>query len=83
MDSRWQTTNPALVKLIDDQGSQIAAGAINVSGGGSPTPCQCIAEADALTSTAASVSNVNQVISPTAPAAKTARKFRRLGRAHR
>ncbi len=43
-DQRWQNANETLVKLIDDQGSQIAAGAISVTGGGSTTPCQCIAE---------------------------------------
>ena len=100
MDQRWQAEDNTLVRLIDDQGSQIAAGAINITGGGSPTTCQCIAEitfpagtlagarslllrSTALFTTQASVGNVTQVISPTAPAAKTARKFRRLGRAQR
>jgi hypothetical protein len=36
-DQRWTTDDKTRFKLIDDQGSQIAAGAINVSGAGSPT----------------------------------------------
>ncbi len=36
-DQRWQDADENDFKLIDDQGSQIAAGALNVTGTGSPT----------------------------------------------
>jgi hypothetical protein len=36
-DQRWQVDNSAMFRLIDDQGSQISAAAINVSGAGAPT----------------------------------------------
>ncbi len=36
-DQRWQDADENDFKLIDDQGSQIAAAALNVSGTGSPT----------------------------------------------
>jgi hypothetical protein len=92
-DQRWQSADTTKFKLIDDQGSQISAAAINVSGTGAPQPCQCIAEItfpagtlagarslliqqNALAS-AGPVSSRVQVISPTAPAAKTAKKFRK------
>jgi hypothetical protein len=36
-DQRWQDADETEFKLLDDQGSQISAAALNVSGGGSPT----------------------------------------------
>lgn len=42
-DQRWGNDNEPDFKLIDDQGSQIAAGAINVAGGGALLPGQTTA----------------------------------------
>ena len=92
-DQRWTAANDTLFRLIDDQGSQISAAAINVSGTGAPTAGQVTAEItfpagtlagarslliqqSALTG-AGPVSSRVQVISPTAPAGKTAKKFRK------
>ncbi len=99
-DQRWNVDADPLFRLIDDQGSQIAAVPINVSGGGAPTAGKTTAEItfpagsvsgarslliqqSALSATVGSFENVPQVISPTAPAAKQARKFRRAPRLHR
>ncbi len=93
-DQRWNTDVDPLFTLIDDQGSQIAAAPINVSGGGAPTAGKTTAEItfpagsvsgarslliqqSALSATVGSFENRPQVISPTAPAARTARKFRK------
>ncbi len=93
-DQRWFADNDAQFKLIDDQGSQIGAAAINVSGGGSPTAGKTTAEItfpagsvagarsllireNAVEAGGATLPNMRQVISPTAPAARTARKFRK------
>ncbi len=100
-DQRWQDADENDFKLIDDQGSQIAAGALNVTGTGSPTAGKITADvtfpAGTLTGArslllqqnAVEVDVINfgplgnrpQVISPTAPAAKTNKKFRKLPRA--
>jgi hypothetical protein len=94
MDQRWTFDDETRVKLLDDQGSQIAAGAINITGGAAPAAGRVTAEITFPAGTLAgarslllqtdafhkdntdSFSRV-QVISPTAPAAKQARKFRR------
>jgi hypothetical protein len=94
-DQRWATDTAAQFKLIDDQGSQIGAAAINVTGGGAPAagkttaqitfPAGAVSGARSLLIQAGGVvtgagflgQNIQQVISPTAPAAKTARKFRK------
>jgi hypothetical protein len=95
-DQRWQLADENDFKLIDDQGSQISAAALNVTGTGSPTagkitaqvtfPAGTLAGARSLLlqQNAVEVNTINfgplgnrpQVISPTAPAAKTNKKFR-------
>jgi hypothetical protein len=94
-DQRFATADPSRFKLIDDQGSQIAAAAISVSGGGAPAagrvtaqvtfPAGTLAGARSLliqeggvvTAGGLNGTNVPQVISPTAAAAKSAKKFRK------
>jgi hypothetical protein len=94
-DQRWATDDRLQFKLIDDQGSQISAAAISVTGGGAPAagkttaqitfPAGTVTGARSLLIQAGGVItggaflgfNVQQAISPTAPAAKTARKFRK------
>jgi hypothetical protein len=92
-DQRWTAADNTKFKLIDDQGSQISAGAINVSGTGATAAGQTTADvtfpagtlagarslllqAGAVTSSAGPEALIQQVISPTAPAAKTAKRFR-------
>jgi hypothetical protein len=93
-DQRWLVDDRTKFKLIDDQGSQISAAAISVTGSGSPTagkttaqitfPAGTLVGARSLLIQFGGVitpvgptTNVQQAISPTAPAAKTARKFRK------
>ncbi len=92
-DQRWTAADTTKFKLIDDQGSQIAAGAINVSGTGATSAGKTVAEVTfpagtvagarslllqggAVSSSAGPELGLQQVISPTAPAAKTAKRFR-------
>ncbi len=97
-DQRWQDADENDFKLIDDQGSQIAAAALNVTGSGSPTAGRITAEVTFPAGTLSGarslllqqnavevdvnlfgpLGNRPQVISPTAPAATTAKKFRKL-----
>ncbi len=100
-DQRWNIADENDFVLIDDQGSQIAGAAINVSGTGATTAGRTLAQvtfpAGTLTGARSlliqnggvqaidvgAFDNVDQVISPTAPAARTARKFRSLKRVGR
>ncbi len=90
-DQRWLIDDANAFKLIDDQGSQISAAAINVTGSGSPTAGRTTAQITFPAGTVtgarslliqtngaftALAGNVVQTISPTAPAAETAKKFR-------
>jgi hypothetical protein len=85
-DQRWTSDDKTKFLLIDDQGSQISAGAISVAGGGSPTPGQITADItfppgslagarslliqDGAVTQSGAFSNITQVISPTAPASR-------------